>query len=53
MVTARHSSGRTSLRRQIRMKYLPELVFELDHSPEEAQRMEELFRRIHEETDTQ
>jgi ribosome-binding factor A len=44
---------RSDLGRQMRMKYLPELVFELDHSPEEAQRMEELFRRIHEETDTQ
>jgi ribosome-binding factor A len=44
---------RSDLGRQMRMKYLPELIFELDHSPEEAQRMEELFRRIHEETDTQ
>jgi ribosome-binding factor A len=42
---------RSDLGRQMRMKYLPELVFELDHSPEEAQRMEELFKRLHEETD--
>ena len=42
---------RSDLGRQIRMKYLPELIFELDHTPEEAQRMEELFRRLHEETD--
>jgi ribosome-binding factor A len=44
---------RSDLGRQVRMKYLPDLIFELDHSPEEAQRMEELLKRIHEETDTQ
>jgi ribosome-binding factor A len=44
---------RSDLGRQMRIKYLPDLIFELDHSPEEAQRMEELFRRIHEETGNQ
>jgi ribosome-binding factor A len=44
---------RSDLGRQVRMKYLPELIFELDHSPEEAQRMEELLRRIHQESETQ
>lgn len=28
---------RSELGRQVRMKYLPELVFELDHTPEEAE----------------
>src|ERR687896_2359793 len=43
---------RSHLGRQMRVEYPSELIFEPDHSPEEAQRMEELFRRIHEETDT-
>lgn len=40
---------RTELGRQIRMKYLPELTFELDRGVEEAERVETLLRRIHEE----
>lgn len=40
---------RAELGRQIRMKYLPELTFELDHQAEEAQHMEELFRKLHED----
>ena len=39
---------RTEISRQMRLKYSPELVFELDHGPEEAQRLEELFRKLHE-----
>ena len=31
------------------MKYLPELHFELDHGPEEAERLETLLRRAHED----
>lgn len=40
---------RSELGRQMRMKYLPELAFEIDHRAEEAQRIETLLRRIHEE----
>jgi ribosome-binding factor A len=40
---------RTELGRQMRLKYLPELEFDLDTGPEEAQRLEGLLRRIHEE----
>lgn len=40
---------RSELGRQMRMKYLPELTFELDHGVEEAERVETLLRRIHEE----
>ena len=40
---------RTELGRQVRMKYLPELTFELDHQAEEAEHLEELFRKIHQE----
>ncbi len=40
---------RGELGRQIRMKYLPELTFELDHGVEEAERVETLLRRIHDE----
>ena len=39
---------RTELGRQVRMKYLPELHFELDHQAEAAEHLEELFRKIHE-----
>jgi ribosome-binding factor A len=38
---------RATLGRQIRMKYLPELIFELDRGAEEAQRLESLFEEIH------
>ena len=40
---------RGELGRQMRMKYLPELVFELDKGPEEAERLEALFRSLHKE----
>ena len=39
---------RAELGRQVRMKYLPELAFELDHQAEEAEHLEELLRKIHE-----
>lgn len=38
---------RSELGRQMRMKYLPELVFELDKGAEEAQRLDEIFHKIH------
>jgi ribosome-binding factor A len=38
---------RAELGRQMRTKYLPELVFELDNKTAEAQRLEEIFHRIH------
>ncbi len=40
---------RSELGRQVRMKYLPDLVFEIDHGAEEAQRIETLLRQIHED----
>jgi ribosome-binding factor A len=40
---------RTELGRQIRLKHLPELVFELDDRAATAERVERLLRRIHEE----
>lgn len=41
---------RGELGRQMRMKYLPELIFELDTGAEEAERVETLLHRIeHEE----
>ena len=40
---------RTELGRRMRMKYLPELTFELDHGVEVAERVESLLRRIHQE----
>jgi ribosome-binding factor A len=39
---------RAELGRQIRLKYLPELVFELDTGADTAQRVEELLKQIHE-----
>src|SRR5688572_28208634 len=39
---------RAELGRQVRMKYLPELHLELDPTPEQAERVEALLRRIHE-----
>ncbi len=44
---------RAELGRQMRMKYLPELVFELDTGPREAQRLDEIFHRIHSEAPTE
>ena len=40
---------RAELGRQVRMKYLPELIFELDKGAEDAQRLEQLLNKIHEE----
>ena len=40
---------RSELGRQMRAKYTPELTFKLDTGPEEAQRLESLFRQIHDE----
>ena len=39
---------RVVLGREIRMRYLPDLTFELDTVPQEAEHLEELFRKIHE-----
>ncbi len=39
---------RAELGRQMRMKYLPDLVFELDEGAAEAERIEGLLRKIHE-----
>ena len=39
---------RTELGRQVRMKYLPELIFELDTGAQEAQKLDEILHRIHE-----
>ena len=40
---------RAELGRQVRMKYLPELNFELDQQAEEAEHLEDLFRKLHQE----
>jgi ribosome-binding factor A len=40
---------RGELGRQVRTKYLPELTFELDEQAEEAEHLEELLRKIHQE----
>jgi ribosome-binding factor A len=40
---------RAELGRQIRLKYLPELIFELDTGAEEAERVETLLKKIHDE----
>jgi ribosome-binding factor A len=42
---------RAELGRQMKVKYLPELQFELDTGPEEAQRLEALLRQIHTDED--
>ena len=39
---------RGQMGRQMRMKYLPELVFELDTLPQEAERLEELLHKLDE-----
>lgn len=43
---------RTELGQQIRMRYTPELVFELDKLEETAGRIEELLHKIHEEEES-
>jgi ribosome-binding factor A len=40
---------RAGLGREMRLKYLPELTFELDRAAETAERVEALLRRIHDE----
>ena len=40
---------RGELGRQVKLKYLPELTFELDHQAEDAEHLEELLRKIHQE----
>jgi ribosome-binding factor A len=40
---------RAEIGRQMRLKYLPELTFELDTGPEEADRLETIIKQIHEE----
>jgi ribosome-binding factor A len=40
---------RGELGRQVRMKYLPELAFELDQQAEDAEHLEKLLRKIHQE----
>lgn len=40
---------RTEMGRQMRLKYTPELVFELDEGVEVAARVEEIIRRLHED----
>jgi ribosome-binding factor A len=42
---------RSELGRQMKVKYLPELQFELDTGPEEAQRLEALFKKLHTDED--
>lgn len=39
---------RRELGHQMRMKYLPELIFELDHQIDEALRVEKLLHKLHE-----
>jgi ribosome-binding factor A len=39
---------RSELGRQMTLRYLPELSFELDHRAEEAEKLERLFRNLHE-----
>ena len=43
---------RTQLGAQVRLKFVPELTFELDQAAESAQRVEALIRRLHEENDS-
>lgn len=40
---------KSELGRQVRLKYLPELIFEIDHGPETAERVERLLRSLHED----
>jgi ribosome-binding factor A len=42
---------RRELGRQVRLKYSPELKFELDEGPEVAERMEEIFKQLHGDED--
>jgi ribosome-binding factor A len=40
---------RSTIGRQVRLKYLPDLEFEEDQSLENGQRIDELIRKLHEE----
>jgi ribosome-binding factor A len=40
---------RAEMGREMRLKYLPELTFELDTGAEDAQRLESIFKLIHEQ----
>ena len=40
---------RGELGRQVRMKYLPELTFELDTGAQEAEHLEEILHKLHED----
>ena len=40
---------RAELGGQVRLKYLPELIFELDTGAEEAERLDALLKKIHDE----
>lgn len=42
---------RKELGHQMRLKYLPELIFELDHQIDEALRVEELLHKLHDQED--
>jgi ribosome-binding factor A len=42
---------RAEIGRQMRMKYTPELEFELDTIPEQAQHLEELLREVRERSE--
>jgi ribosome-binding factor A len=50
MTALRHATPylRGELGREMRLKYLPELVFELDTTAEDAQRLEAIIRELHE-----
>lgn len=43
---------RSELGGQIRMKYLPELKFELDRGAEDAENLEQIFHALHSHEDT-
>ncbi len=44
---------RAELGRQMRMKYLPDLVFVLDEGADRAERIEEILHRIHQDDEDQ
>lgn len=48
-LTSAKSHLRSELGRQMRLKYLPALTFELDTQPEEAEHLEALFKKLHED----
>jgi ribosome-binding factor A len=47
-LTSASAHLRAELGRQIRMKFTPELAFEIDHTPEDADRIERLIHQLHE-----